>query len=213
MRHQIIVIILASLSVIYFQSCNNDANNAKDTTLPEHKKQTSVVQDIPLNKQDSSYKNLKKDIENKLGIGSIEDGFDSLQIRIWTIGYKSFDENLIMISNTKGIWSAKILLINFKYDKSNTLVAIDKQITNNEPKSSWNTFVDSLIKYDILTLPDYTTLPNYSVMADSKGTTVEIATKDRYRIYSYPDVDLHISKSPEAYKIHQILKFLSKEVM
>lgn len=176
-------------------------------------KDQPVVKDIPLSLRDSSYREMKRNYEDKMGLSSLENGFRDLQIRILR-GYTFTDSgDLILLTKVDKKWSAQLYKLVFQYDKNfDSIVAVNKRIVTKEPKSGWQFFTDSLMKLEILTLPDFSTIPGYYLSTDSDGPTVEIATSDEYRIYGYPDFESHVEKKIEARKMYEILKLIESEL-
>jgi hypothetical protein len=176
-------------------------------------KDQPVVKDIPLSMRDSSYRRMKRNYEDKMGLSSLENGFRDLQIRILR-GYAFTDStDLILLTKIDTKWSVQLYKLVFQYDKNfDLIVAINKRVTIKQPKSGWQIFTDSLLKLDILTLPDFSTIPGYYLSTDSDGPTIEIATADEYRIYGYPNFESYVEKKIEAKKVYLILKLIEEEL-
>lgn len=168
-----------------------------------------IIKVIPKNKYDKEYfpsKMIKRDIE-KTGLLSLDNGYDSMFIRLWyTYGST---KQVVELRKTMGKWNAEF--------HSMELGIVDNKIsiTNTTsiqgyPKSNWNVFTDKLFSLDILNLPDDSDLYNYNVDADGNFVVVEIATKKNYRIYSYsvPYVNLEF---PQAVKMENIMKLIEEE--
>jgi hypothetical protein len=206
------VLLILCLFVLFVQACNEGTDGDKGKPNPIATLQDTVIKDIPLNIRDSAYRQMQRNTESKIGLSSLEGGFKDLQIRIWR-GYSQTDFiDLILFTKVNDKWSARLHNLVLHYDKNfDSVVAITKKVVTKEPKSGWQFFTDSLIKLKILDLPDYSTLPDYYVSADSDGVTVEVATVDKYRTYSYPDFESYISKKTEAKKMYQILKLIENE--
>ncbi|MGH2564074.1 MAG: hypothetical protein ACRDE5_06160 [Ginsengibacter sp.] len=157
-------------------AANNFENNMIDT----------VIRDIPLNKYGEPsffYKN-KPEIEDQLGLVSLEDGYDSLQIRLW-FSYAFIDSSqLVTVRNNKNKWSIELVtfLTNYTNDK---VVIENKRVIPKYPKSGWQDFTNKLFQLQILTLPDESKIPKYSMFTDADRIVVEIATTKEYRIYQY----------------------------
>jgi hypothetical protein len=176
-------------------------------------KNMPVVKDIPLSMRDSSYREMKRNYEDKMGLSSLETGFRDLQIRILR-GYTFTDSaDLILLTKVNAKWSAQLYKLVFQYDKNfDSIVAVNKRLVIKEPKSGWQFFIDTLMKLDILTLPDFSTIPGYYLNTDSDGPTIEVATVDEYRIYGYPNFESHVEKKIEAKKMYEILKLIEIEL-
>lgn len=159
-------------------------NSSCQQIKKDNKIEIGVKKDIPENKQTSQFHLVKGNIEKKIGIKSIEKGFNGMEIRIW-FANSSLREHLVILQKTKNAYLGKLYLLNFNYDSTNSLVSIDKLVEEVKPKSGWKFFIDSLFKLKLLTLPDMSSIKGYELGFDGKSITVEVATTDLYRIYSY----------------------------
>jgi hypothetical protein len=192
----IINIILAfNSSCQQIKTTNNDTSNIK--------------KDIPKNKRTTKFHSIKEQIEHKIGINSMEDGFDEMEIRIW-FANSSLREQLIDLQKINTTWHANIYTLVYNYDSNNALVSINKSIKQIKPKSGWNYFIDSLTKLKLLILPDMSAIKGYQLGFDGRSVTVEVATPNLYRIYSYWEPG-EKSEFWQARNIEFISKFLEKE--
>ena len=140
---------------------------------------------IPEYRMDSSIIKIGKKIESLAGLESLENGYKDIQIRIW-FSYSGDVEHLIILKKMNGNWSGSLSKLQYVYGgKRDTLVSIKRDIKIIHPKSEWKTFIDSLYKLDISTLPDITLFQGYSISHDGYWFTVEIADCNSYKIYSY----------------------------
>ena len=184
--------------------CNCKEDTAKQ--LPQ-----KVIKDLPKNEENEKFGLYKLTRKRTLeaGLPLIDDGFDSLFIRVW------------QTSDTT------IFAIDVKFEKnhwSSALHKIEMSIVDNEivygnlrsvfagPKSGWPNFSKKLINSGILDLPSDIKLKDYhnTTASDASFVTIEVATKNRYRIYSYSQPGMHL-QYPEAKKMTLILDYLSNE--
>lgn len=186
-------------------SCNSQTNTNQPLTIKK---------DIPLNKRGKpySYYNNKSKVEEKIGIYTLENGFDSIQIRIW-YGYAFNDSaQLVILKNSKSIWSGEFLSLVYNLnDKDNFLKSISKSSVIKEPLKGWDSLITLLNKYQITTLPDDSKINGYPDMTDGDGVVVEIATKKSYRIYSYKQPSMVKDKISEANQMEKILRVIENE--
>ncbi len=203
---------------IFFEtliSCNAQPHyNHKYSTERNQTFDTVIKKDIPLDKKGSprSYYRNKKAVEEKLGIATLENGFDSLQIRIW-YGYAFNDSSqLIILKNVTGKWSGELFsLIYMMNQEGDSIESINKVIVNGEPKSGWKYLIEKIINLNILTLPDYHTLSDYNQTADGDAVIIEVSTKNVYRIYSYQEPHMFQDKHWQAKNMEQILGLIEEE--
>jgi hypothetical protein len=155
------------------------------------------------------YRNKSK-VEEKMGLRSIENGFDSIQVRIW-YGYGRTDSSqLVVLTKTQAGW--KSIFYNFKYyidDIKRKIDSIGIQKEFRTPKSGWQSFSSNLFGLSITTLPDNTSLRYYPDYADGSDIIIEVATKTYYRIYHYTGPHLSFGKIKQADKIESILKLIN----
>lgn len=175
----------------------------------------TVIKDIPLNKngQPPYYYYFKSHVEQKLGLNTLEDGIDSLQIRIW-YGYAFKDSGqLVVLNNQGGQWSAGFYNFAYHYDDQRAkLERIAKTVVYREPWSGWDNFSRRLFELRITTLPDMTLIENYPVIADGDGIVIEVATKNKYRIYSYHEPAIgEKERVEEAKNVNAIIKLIKNE--
>ena len=136
--------------------------------------------------KDSFYLRIKDSIERKSGLGSISNGFDSLQIRVWLPGTSRSNERMVSLKNAGGVWSGTLYDLIYEYDKAGKyIIAVEKTSKVVTPKSGWKNFMDTLYALKIMELPSMDELPGYELMRDGEGMSVEVATRCFYRVYNY----------------------------
>jgi hypothetical protein len=161
---------------------------------------------------DSSLQKLKRDIEGKLGLESIENGSEGVEIRIWR-GYGALvnKEDLLAIRNTDSGWRSVYFTYKFAINDTADATSIDHiQATKKTPVSGWTKLWQNIVNLGVLELPSYELLKNYSISTDADGATIEYADRNNYRIFVYPD-PYNNKKIPEANKITELLLLLEKE--
>lgn len=170
---------------------------------------------------DSSYSFQRfRHIQENLNLESIENGFDSIQIRIWMNYGLLRKEHLVIFKNDGNKWNG--LLIDFESDSkivedsigsfgNLTNYAITKEI-NVSPGSGWKSFIKKLSELKIFTLPDSENVPGMNWGGgDLPVYSIEIATKKLYRFYTYTLPSSYEKNIPEAKNMEAILKLLEKE--
>lgn len=195
-------------------SCvTNDGERAKQDVKMNVVSDT-VVKDIPTDgkgKPRSFYRN-KEIVEKKVGLRTLENGYDSIQIRIW-YGYAFNDTSqLIQFKKTQGAWFGDFFTLKYNFNvKGDSVMSIDKSIISREPKSGWEIFVKQMLDLEILTLPDYKDIPNYLQTADGDAVIIEVATQKLYRIYSYQAPNMNKLDHWQAKNIEDILELIEDE--
>ena len=155
------------------------------------------------------YRNLRN---CALGLESIEQGYDGLQIRIWADhGIKNNDttEMLLIRSNRKGDFSA----VSYRFAGSDPgeFMNVSGRFISLAPKSGWVSFLKRPFFRRLFTIPDGNSLENYSLNTNPFGYQVEVAFHNNYRLYDYYDISDNIHTIPEAKEFVGILKMLDEE--
>ena len=170
--------------------------------------------DIPLDKRGRPklfYESIRA-AEEKMGLTLIEDGFDSLQVRIWYAYAFKDKAQVVIFKRTDRKWIAE--LITFKYnfnEKGDSVTSIKQDIKYGNPVSGWNDFTNEISTLGITSLPDKSHIESYPDFADGDDIIIEVATKKYYRIYSYKEPNKVQFKIQEAKQIEQILKLIERE--
>lgn len=191
---------------VFFQACQGQIKN-KDQI-----KDLNAIEGIRKSREDTDFVKHKQEVESKLGLSSIEDGFDGLQIRIWK-GFANPDSlKLIIFSKSDDGWSARFYTLVLHYNNSfDSIKDVTRNIKIKEPRSGWNIFIDSLLKLKILELPDYSEVPSYTLSMDSEAIRVEVAADKKYRFYSYLDIESQNEVISEATNMRKILELIEEE--
>lgn len=183
----------------------------KNRTVVPHNE--SFTREIPheLEERGSLFESLKF-IRDSLRLDTLENGYDSMEIRIWMSMALSSQSQIVIIKNHKGNWSATSILFTPVHNdiKQDSLLYYTKESVNLVPKSSWDSFIKKLKDHQILTLPDQDKLIGYDHPHDGGSVEFEISSKYVYRLYSYhaPGVNLHF---PEAKNVEAILDLIKQE--
>lgn len=172
--------------------------------------------DIPLERNGDTavYYCMIKRLVPMVGLPTIGNGFDSLQIRIYYGMAQNNNLQLVTISRIDSNWIAKLFLLEYQYSEvDNSIEGLElKESDNKIPQSGWQKFVDELLALQILSLPDHTKIDNYEPCYDAYGLTIEFATEKQYRIYNYPCFLSYSEKYWQAKNVESILELLEKEL-
>lgn len=148
-------------------------------------------------------------IRDSLKLESIDSGFDSMEIAIWT--NVNYVQKVFVIKNTKGAWSASLIRFGPVLDKyRDSVVGFRYNVSRMEPRSSWKVFTGRLFGDHILTLPDEHQVPKYEIVGDGPHLAVEVATMEKYRIYTYTNPEMN-EAIPEAKDVMNILNLIKDE--
>jgi hypothetical protein len=160
------------------------------------------------------YYKYKINIEKKMGFATLENGFDSLYIRLW-YGYSNSVDTLqlVTIQYSGGKWKARLYLLPIKVDRhTDTTIAVKQIVGDVVPRAGWQSFSSRLLAHHIMTLPDMRNIPKYpDLTGGGSSVTIEVATQRMYRIYSYTDPRL-ATGHPQARDIEAILKLIREQL-
>lgn len=179
--------LLLTFIILIFCTCNQSMEK-EELLIRNFDTADTLIKDIPKggNEKFISYYYLKNDVEKKAGIESIENGYDSLEFRFY-YGYtlSHLIQGIILKRSSLG-WSGQLIYLTSNYSESNdSLVSISRKTKNVMPKCGWNSFIRQLLALGVLTLRDDTEIQDYESCNDGDGLLIEIATRNKYRIYRY----------------------------
>jgi hypothetical protein len=160
--------------------------------------QTQFTKEIPANKngQPSISYNIAQLKAKQLNLESLENGYNSLQIRLWYADSSEYN-HLLVIKQTDSLCSAKMytMIVDWTPSMTDPIVSgmtpivpnvkVKKEETLN-PKSGWDDFLKKLLALQITTLPNMQNISGLiDTYKDGESYVIEIATKTQYRFYSY----------------------------
>lgn len=143
-----------------------------------------------------------KEKSKQLGLDSLENGFNGLQIRIWYDVVNVSKQKVVVLTYSKGKWNGKVYYLKELSQAKDVM-----------PKSGWVTFANKLLNLKILTLPDGGDLSDCGDGGGDGSTyNVEIATENHYRYYGYWEPQDYQEKCWQAKNMKEILSLLSKDL-
>lgn len=125
----------------------------------------------------------------------------NFEIRVW-LGFGTSLLRGYVIKRVNHKWSGLFIIESFGDDDG-----VMKEVY---PKRSWNHLWQSLLREDILTLPDSSSFREKSEVWDGESYVVEINRKGIYRCYKYGNPDM--THWPEARKMENIIEILIREL-
>ncbi len=195
------------LLLILFESCRESPIVDREL-MKFNKRETSFQQEVrrsPKGKFNPFYMSAKEK-EKELGLDSLENGFESLQIRVWYDNVYSNKQKLITITYESQKWEAKLYTAKPKSSQEYVLSNDPKSLT---PKMGWDKFSNRLLNLNILTLPDGVELENCGAGGgDGSGYNIEIATQKHYRFYTYLEPQDYADECSYAKNMIAILNLL-----
>lgn len=171
----------------------------------------TIIKQIPLTSRGNYSKIFYQTVRNTkiLKLKKLEDGFDSIYIRLW---YEySFTNNIQVVefSKTGDDYLANFYLfenVNFGNEYSSPT----KTLITKSPKSGWPVFFAKLFLNKIDKLSSFEDLSGYDAPMDGSSVTVEIATHNKYMIYDYLSPKSN-RIFPEADYIEKIMELIEEE--
>jgi hypothetical protein len=205
-------IVSFSLIVATLFSCNDHENVAANLGKPDKRK--VVVRDSSFAEYIvAAEKAMREEVQSKVGIKPIEEGFEGLQIRIYNFSAFGNDDRMVVLTNSNSKWSARLVSFatTFNGMGDSVSVSIKSDVKRDQPHSSWDKLLDSLTRLDIYTLPDSDSLKNYNVPTDGGAIDIEYIKAKDFRSYSYSAPRDNYKQIAEARKVVHILNLIENE--
>ena len=198
---------LLTITLFLFASCKGQTNNANSpvTFIDTNK---TFKKELP--SADIFY-NLAKAKQKQLGLDSLENGYENLQIRVWYDFALVRERRLVVLTNKDTNWTATVYYLQVNWD-GQTETILSKKIKQVIPKSGWTYFSKKLLDLKILTLPNQNEVPGYGGGFDGRTYNVEIATKNQYRFYGYWEPQEYKDKFWQAKNMADILALFQTEL-
>ncbi|MES2387718.1 MAG: hypothetical protein V4543_06930 [Bacteroidota bacterium] len=121
----------------------------------------------------------------QMKLDSLENGFDSVQIRVWYEDPLSISRQLLVMQRSAGEWSAKSYKMTVLTQDSVEMLTdfVKKDIS---PLSGWAAMAKNLNKYVMTSLPNMDDIPGlFDSWKDGETYCIEVATTKQYRFYCY----------------------------
>lgn len=207
-RFRLIVIL-----ILLFSGCNY-----------QDKKTPSIRIDLP----DTSLTHLpnfnyeiKKKAEEELMLNRLENGSDTLELRLWANVEVLSGGQIFIIKKINRQWTClhyeyitkqkcESSMNWFDYAKD---FSIDTFLVKKlQPKTNWKNLYFSLEKENIFNLPNQSEIKGWeNMISDGNTFKVEFATNDYYKFYSYNCPDVYENKFIECKQMSNILNVFNKE--
>jgi hypothetical protein len=193
-------------------SCNSKSSNKQSDLNAKNNFGDSIIRDIPKwIQEDTFYRRRSVELNQHLGLTSIENGFDKYQVRIWFAYNDKDTQQTVLLKNYDSKWTAEFYYVVLHNDKNGELKYIDKSVQTKIPKSGWQLFIDSLFATGIDTLHDYHQIPDYFGAMDANTITIEIAKPKLYRFYQYSDFDANKRRFTDPAKLEKAITLIKRE--
>jgi hypothetical protein len=172
-----------------------------------NKKVIKFKKDIP-DSMEYSYNIHKMEVQN-LNLTNIENGTDSLEIRIWYRNELFIGVDYILIVSIKQNHTNGFI---YRYWRKDFGLIDSFKVKNVLPKSSWYNFFKKIEKERIYELPSADKIPNFKYRhTDGYSWFIEIAMKSSYSEYSYSNPEIYAKEFPECEQMNRIAKILWEE--
>lgn len=188
--------------------------SCQDRSRAKASKSITTTKEIPINENGKQARHFTfvKMLAEKLSLDNLEDGFDSLQVRIWLSPKNSDSVLLILVKNSMSSVMASFSKHKIFFEKSRT--SIDSIVSSSEdihPKSGSRAFLENLVKLDICTLPDMQKTALNGEYTDVGGIAIEVSGEHFYRFYRYIDPFAIDGGPKEIDKLRDIISYVEKE--
>jgi hypothetical protein len=206
------------LALIFFLLNSIGCNNIAGENPNEEKyRNDTVIRDIPefyhiLWKTSKIHDKLRK----LLKLNSLENGFDSLQIRILIDCGQLEPSSLLLFEKAGSEWRAVFYSFTMKVIYTEDGKGIDLEIQdliteNKSPKSGWINFSSQLVNTGMINLLDCFNFPDYNMPTDARSIFVEIGRRGRYRLFHYAELEMNLKIKEGPAKLDDALKLIEKE--
>jgi hypothetical protein len=197
--------------IVFFAGCSDAIHSNSPSEYDDMAKPFKKEIPIYQNGAVDIFYELAKAKEKQLGLDSIENGFDNLQIRVWYDFALVRERKLVVITNKDRNWTATVYNLKVNWD-GNTETILSKSVKTVTPKSGWPSFSKKLLDLQIITLPNQDDVKGYGGGLDGRTYNIEIATKNQYRFYGYWEPQNRQDNFWQAKNIADILKLLDAEL-
>jgi len=192
-------------------SCNVTNQNNKGVDFVDTA--TVFKKEIPMygNGEYDFFYTLYKARHKQLGLDSIENGFENLQIRVWYDFSFVKKRQLVVITNTNSGWFATVYDMKVNWN-GKTEEIISKKVKHVTPKFGWQYFSKTLLDFKIVTLPNQDDIADYRRGHDGSSFNIEVATKKQYRFYGYWEPVFNAREFWQAKNIVGVLQLFKDEL-
>lgn len=204
MKKALLVLMANFLFVCACCSQQAGANRLSKNKKAQAGKVVKDIQTTSTGKPSFMFKPIQRAAKN-YNLDSLENGYDSLQIRIWC-DYSAATTHLILIKGTAQKYTCQ--LYSFYIPKGYYFFGAKSfpyTVVNAVPASGWPVMLNSLFALGIKTLP------GNSTGADGVIYSVEVATPKNYRFYTYWSPEIMAKNDPGSKNMAAILAMLEKE--
>lgn len=143
------------------------------------------------------------------GLDTLENGFDSLQVRLW---YEADAGRSIIVIKKATEWRAELYNYDINNSNPDSLFISTFTMRRSSQKMGWKKFTDSLFQLGVLALPDEQNIPGYPVSYNSNTVNIEVGTRCKYRFYSFTVPNRNAEEWPQAKKMVSILNLIEAEL-
>jgi hypothetical protein len=194
--------------LLYIFSCESNNSAERISTKPEQATD-SVIKEIPKDEKGRYIFLFQEcqDIATKMKLESLENGFDSLRIRLWFFAGMNSNTEVLDFRVAAGKTIGEILTWSDKYRTQENKHLIDTSRRTAIPISGWSKYIYDISNLGIQTLPDVSSIPE---LANGGGDRylicVEIAKNKYYRFYHYYDPESNPNGISQVTNFERIVK-------
>jgi hypothetical protein len=156
--------------------------------------------------------------KDSLGLDDLENGYDSLQIRMWFTYPMSDSEQVLSIKRNNGHWYGNFCLASYRLTLAGDSISrytihFFKPIL----RSDWSEIVDTLVKFNIMAMRDEQEVIGLDTINSKSNrgcgsVIVEIASRYKYKLFFYSAPVNFKEQFKEAADVCQIAEFLSNRL-
>ena len=211
MRHLSLYLTL----ILLFCSCD-------ETSISSASKFQKLLPDTSTTRYD--YYNAALNLNNELNLYRINNGVDSFEFRLW-FGGMIDPSSLYIIKCVDSTWFATVIdywqrvpergekgYMNQKYPYQGLHTIVDSSYTYRiVPSIPFPNILDTLKHYQLKAIPSQKDIPDFvDRVADGFSYSIELSTKDYYKLISYHSPNLQNDNFGYNAKMTKFLKFLER---
>ena len=177
------------------------------------------VRDIPKHKYEAlTLLQGVRATKDSLGLDDLENGYDSLQIRMWFTYPMSDSEQVLSIKRNNGHWYGNFCLASYRLtQKGDSISRYTIHFFKPILRSDWSEIVDSLVKFNIMTMRDEEEVIGLDTINSKSNrgcgsVIVEIASRYKYKLYFYAAPVNFKEQFKEAADVCHSVEFLSSRL-
>jgi len=210
-----LLVFLFHLQLVHFFSCNEKGGNQSKHLTSEEDSLIVRAFVPPISLSPNNADSISRLFEEKILLDPLDQGFDSLQIRI-TFAYSSGNlqkdsQKILIIKRTKHNWYSEVRkVVPDSLDPSYFLVySLNRDI---QPKIGWAHLVKEFVGNKIFSIPFKQIEEEESVIHGPTVIIIEVATKEKYEFRRFYHPSFYEENHWQIKELSTLLKLLETQL-